>query len=131
MQELLASRSMNFYNSSEEFIGTKQNWMADFSAATNSRQMHLEGDFATACIAEKMSWLSGRTTTYREDIAYCMLRIFDIQLDRRLGEEKTAFRQLQQVLVTRGDESIFAWTVQSLPSTTQNVSYGLLAPWPT
>jgi hypothetical protein len=60
----------------------------------------------------RMSWASNRETTKAEDIAYCPLGIFDIQMPLLYGErEAGAFRRLQQeIMKTSEDQSIFAWT---------------------
>lgn len=90
-----------------------------------------------ACVAVKMSWLSGRETRFDEDMAYCMLGIFGVQLQVHYGEGgENAFRRLQMVLIEdaryRNDESIFAWigSPEGPRISTKLTACGLLAPWP-
>ena len=65
-------------------------------------------EFSVAC---KMSWASQRLTTRIEDMAYCMLGIFDVNMSLIYGEQRKAFARLQETIVqTTGDLSIFAWT---------------------
>lgn len=74
-----------------------------------------------------MSWAANRTTKKPEDIAYCLLGIFGINMDLRYGEDKQAFIRLQKELITNyRDESTFAWTSPDPRITLR----GLLAPEP-
>lgn len=57
-----------------------------------------------------MSWLARRVTTRVEDMAYCMLGIWQVYMAPLYGEEENAFRRLQlELLQISDDESIFAW----------------------
>lgn len=62
-------------------------------------------------VATRMRWAAGRETTRGEDIAWCLVGIFDIHMPMSYGEgRKKAFRRLQEeILKTSSDESIFAW----------------------
>ena len=42
-------------------------------------------------IAQRMSWASRRVTTRDEDIAYCLLGIFDVNMPLLYGEGEKAF----------------------------------------
>lgn len=69
-------------------------------------QMSLE-EFS---VAEKMNWLSRRSTTRVEDMAYCVIGLFGINIFLLYGEGRKVFQRLQEEIVRRsGDESIFAW----------------------
>jgi hypothetical protein len=58
-----------------------------------------------------MSWLSKRTTSRIEDIAYCMLGIFDISMPLLYGEGKRAFVRLQEELLrSYYDHTVFCWS---------------------
>jgi hypothetical protein len=64
----------------------------------------------TASIAKRMSWASKRETTRTEDIAYCPLGIFGINMPLLYGEGLNSFRRLQEEFIkSSSDESIFAW----------------------
>lgn len=57
-----------------------------------------------------MSWASDRTATRVEDMAYCLLGLFDVHLPPLYGEGSKAFLRLQlEILRTSDDESLFAW----------------------
>lgn len=64
-----------------------------------------------ASVAEKMSWVSRRVTTRIEDMAYCMLGIFDIDMPLLYGEGSKSFIRLQEEIIrTSNDHTIFCWT---------------------
>ncbi|KAI0973615.1 HET-domain-containing protein [Xylaria arbuscula] len=72
-----------------------------------------------ACIAVKMSWMSGRRTTYPEDMTYSMIGIFNITMPFVYGESgPRAFRRLQEILLASPfmDESLFAWKMVIEPN---------------
>ncbi|KAK7398111.1 hypothetical protein QQX98_012516 [Neonectria punicea] len=81
-----------------------------------------------ASVASRMSWAATRETTRVEDIAYCLLGLFDVSMPLLYGEGEKAFTRLQeQILSQSDDETIFAWnTEESL----ENTFYGLLAERP-
>jgi hypothetical protein len=61
-------------------------------------------------IAQRMSWAAKRQTTRTEDIAYCLLGIFDVNMPLLYGEGKRAFIRLQEEIArTSDDQTIFAW----------------------
>jgi hypothetical protein len=58
-----------------------------------------------------MYWLSKRVTTRIEDIAYCMLGIFGINMPLLYGEGSKAFTRLQEEIIkVSNDHTIFCWT---------------------
>ncbi|KAH7031483.1 heterokaryon incompatibility protein-domain-containing protein [Microdochium trichocladiopsis] len=48
----------------------------------------------SASVAKRLSWASSRTTTRKEDIAYCLLGLFDVHLPLLYGEGENAFKRL-------------------------------------
>lgn len=63
-------------------------------------------------IAQRMSWAATRETTRREDIAYCLLGIFNIHMPMLYGEGEAAFTRLQkEIMKSSDDHSIFAWNM--------------------
>lgn len=67
--------------------------------------------YAQASIAQRMSWAANRTTTRVEDMAYCLLGLFDINMPLLYGEGSKAFIRLQEEIIQRtNDQSIFAWS---------------------
>lgn len=67
-----------------------------------------------ACVAKRMVWASHREATREEDLAYSLLRLFDVNMPLLYGEGKTAFRRLQtEFFQSSTDESIFAWKLSN------------------
>lgn len=109
LQELLAPTSMVFYNKNWERIGGKSQLIDHISQATSIKPHHLI-DPASASVATKMSWASKRKTTRSEDLAYCLMGLFDVNMPLLYGEGQKAFLRLQhEILRIVDDESIFAW----------------------
>ncbi|KAK3068563.1 hypothetical protein LTR53_013763, partial [Teratosphaeriaceae sp. CCFEE 6253] len=113
LQECLAPMHVVFLTRSWEVIGSKVHFAREICAVTGIPQRILSGDEVTAhtCVAQKMSWMSGRETTRAEDAAYCLLGLFGVNMPLLYGEGATsAFKRLQlQIITDSDDESIFAW----------------------
>ena len=125
LQELLAPADVILLDRAWYRIGTKQELLAEISAATGIGVQHLK-DMRTASVATKMSWVSRRQTSRVEDIAYCLLGLFDVNMPLLYGEGRKAFLRLELEIIKKSDdESIFAWTHRSLTEYS-----GLLALWP-
>lgn len=132
LQELLASREVVFYDKSWINIGTRTTLKAHISRATRISSRHLS-DPLQASVAAKMSWASLRKTTRPEDIAYCLLGLFNVSIPMLYGEGGyKAFQRLQYEIVrSRRDESIFAWTTnEDILEYATMPAPGLLAPSP-
>ena len=124
LQEMLASSEMEFFDANWAPLGSRSQLAPVISRATRISLGHLK-DFRSASVAQKMSWMADRVTAEEEDTAYCMLGIFDLNMDLRYGEGKKAFPRLQEMIISSiPDESVFAWTSNTMESC------GLLAPWP-
>ncbi|OJA15680.1 hypothetical protein AZE42_08810 [Rhizopogon vesiculosus] len=62
-------------------------------------------------VPEKMLWASKRRTTRIEDIAYCLIGIFDVSLMISYGEGNRAFFRLMEEILKRYDKwDIFLWS---------------------
>ncbi|KAH7139758.1 hypothetical protein B0J13DRAFT_558449 [Dactylonectria estremocensis] len=112
LQELIAPREVEFYASNWTELGTKWSLRQAISDTTSIPEAILlqekrPGDFP---VAQRMSWASKRNTTREEDMAYCLLGIFDIHMPLLYGEGSRAFIRLQEEIMRRGiDYSIFLW----------------------
>jgi hypothetical protein len=72
-------------------------------------------DLEHVSVAKRMCWASKRKTTGVEDIAYCLLGVFDINMPLLYGEGNKAFLRLQEeILKISSNHSLFAW---GMPST--------------
>ncbi|KAF9226111.1 HET-domain-containing protein [Gyrodon lividus] len=64
----------------------------------------------TKNVKERMSWAAHRKTTKPEDISYCLLGIFDVQMPVMYGEREKAFVRLQESIMKKStDPSLFDW----------------------
>jgi hypothetical protein len=126
LQELLASKEVIFYSRDWVRIGTKQELSKELSVITgiHERYIHDSGAIFSATIATRMSWLSNRVTTRVEDMAYCLLGIFNINMPLLYGERTNAFLRLQEEIIkVSDDQTIFCWSfaVPEVPDTWQNI----------
>ena len=120
LQELLAPSQVLFFNTAFEFFGGKCT-VDDYPSLSPSisRATGISSDALDAsrifefCIAQKMSWASQRQTSREEDLAYCLLGLFDVNMPLLYGEGfSKAFQRLQlDILARTTDESIFAWNI--------------------
>ncbi|KAK4156166.1 heterokaryon incompatibility protein-domain-containing protein [Chaetomidium leptoderma] len=113
LQELLASREMVLYSRDWKRIGTKHDLAINLAWITGIEVKYLRGvvSLATASVSKRMSWAAQRSTSRTEDIAYCLLGIFDINMPLLYGEGKKAFRRLQEEILKANpaDHTLLAW----------------------
>jgi hypothetical protein len=124
LQELLAPSEMKFLADDWTEIGDRTKFCSRISNITGIPTSFLLGkDLRHASVARRLSWASCRKTTKAEDIAYCLLGIFDIQMPLLYGErEFGAFRRLQQeIMKTSDDQSVFAWMKYSSATDTHDI----------
>lgn len=135
VQELLAPAQLTFYDANWEEIGDRGDLAFEIAAVTGIRARYLGmrgRDFIwKASVATRMSWVSRRQTSRSEDIAYCMLGLFDVNMPLLYGEGGVkAFLRLQMEIISKWeDETIFAWTSNQEVDPADNFS-GLLASEP-
>lgn len=115
LQELLAPRHVVFYSSGWGYLGSKQHKkiMDMLSARTKIESMYLVNKMPLwkASVAKRMSWMSERTTTRVEDLAYCLLGIFEIHMPLLYGEGAQSFVRLQEEIIKQSnDQTIFCWS---------------------
>lgn len=112
LQELLAPRSLSFFAADWSLIGSKRQLLRTLSSITKIEHDYLlADDLTSATVAERMSWASSRTTTRIEDMAYCLMGLFDVNMPMLYGEGKKAFLRLQEEIVKNSDDhTVFAWT---------------------
>ena len=112
LQELIAPGNVLFFDKGWNLRGSKVDLVDHLSNITGINQAVLrhEQSLTSIAVAQKMSWAARRETTRIEDIAYCLLGIFDINMPLLYGEEGNAFRRLQEEIIkSTPDLSIFAW----------------------
>jgi len=133
LQELLAPQDVLFCNASWKVLGhkcrIKGHWYlcpersGDILNAEIARWTNIEASLLTVSINQirrttsiacRMSWAAHRKTSRVEDMAYCLLGLFDIHMPPMYGEGQKAFQRLQEELIRRSnDHSIFAWAPQA------------------
>ncbi|KAK0714059.1 hypothetical protein B0T26DRAFT_742493 [Lasiosphaeria miniovina] len=111
LQELIAPDNVEFYSANWTDIGTKwslQPLITEITGITENalRFRHLE-DYSAA---QKMSWASTRETTRDEDLAYCLLSIFGIDMPLLYGEGRNAFLRLQKEIPAQNEDYSLLWT---------------------
>jgi hypothetical protein len=80
---------------------------------------------ADVSVAQGMSWESRRVTTRVEDMAYCLLGIFNVNMPMLYGEGRMAFIRLQEEILRKtNDLSLLVWKARD--DDTQNYR-GVLA----
>lgn len=128
LQELIAPRQVIFFNGRWKEFGSKKSLARQISPITGIPVDVLLGKsplFST--IAQRMSWASKRQTTREEDIAYCLMGLFDIHMQPIYGEggEKAFLRLQQEILSRNSDQTLFLWSEKHEP-----YNLGLLATSP-
>ncbi|CZR54510.1 related to HET domain protein [Phialocephala subalpina] len=112
LQELIAPSEVLFFDDSWQLLGTKQTLQDRISDITRVDTRILNGEDPELCsIAQRMAWASNRTTTRTEDLAYCLLGIFGVNMPLLYGEGDRAFIRLQEEIMKHSDDhSLFAWS---------------------
>jgi hypothetical protein len=135
LQELLAPQDVEFYSNDWSLLGTKESLYPEILSITRIDIQYLcrkylsnpyiansEGGLIArgilhgvplrkSSVSERLSWFSNRTTTRLEDMAYCMLGIFELNMPLLYGEGSKAFMRLQEEIMKVSDDySLFCWT---------------------
>ncbi|KAI0098927.1 heterokaryon incompatibility protein-domain-containing protein [Nemania sp. FL0031] len=112
LQELIAPREVVFYSSDWQRLGARSTHSALLADITGINERFLRGESVyKASIAQRMSWAAKRETSREEDVAYCLLGMFDVNMPLIYGEGLKAFQRLQEILVREypQDHTLFAW----------------------
>jgi hypothetical protein len=126
LQELLIPLKLKIFSRNWRLIGVQSNdfehsdiMRRKISQITGIGELYLSRNsqhtFFKASVATRMSWASKRTTTREEDMAYCLMGLFNVNMPILYGEGVgKAFRRLQIAILERsGDHSLFAWEHKS------------------
>ncbi|THU97969.1 HET-domain-containing protein, partial [Dendrothele bispora CBS 962.96] len=118
LQELIAPRHVVFLDQEWSSIGTRYGMRHVVSEVTSipvklfeGRSHERGGELEDYSIAQRMSWAASRRTTREEDMAYCLMGIFGVNMPPIYGEGGAkAFMRLQlEIIKYSDDQSIFAW----------------------
>ena len=113
LQELLSPPGVEFYDQNWVRFGTRAGLQRSLSLITGIPVPVLSHEERPHeyPVAARMSWACLRTTTRKEDEAYCLMGLFNIYMPLLYGEGERAFQRLQEeILQQEEDYSIFAWT---------------------
>jgi hypothetical protein len=96
--ELIAPISLDFFSREGVRLGDKKSLEQQIHEITGITVKCLRGDpLSSFSVQERMLWVAGRQTTIEEDIAYCLLGLFDIYMPLIYGEgSKHACRRLDE-----------------------------------
>ena len=116
LQELIVPAKIDFYDRNWDLKGHKSNeQVAQALARITGIACHIltddhDGALREFSLGQRMSWASYRTTSRAEDMAYCLLGIFEINMPLLYGEGEKAFLRLQdEIIRSSTDLSLFAW----------------------
>ncbi|KAF1846406.1 HET-domain-containing protein [Cucurbitaria berberidis CBS 394.84] len=113
LQELIAPKYLIFFDCGWTFRGTKTTMTTSISSITGIPSEILDNsvELDEIPVAVRLSWASRRETTRSEDLAYCLLGIFDVNMPMLYGEGPKAFARLQEAILSQSaDMSLFLWT---------------------
>jgi hypothetical protein len=132
LQEMIAPRRLLFYDRDWTCVGAKSGLLDELERITGVNAAALQGgNLRLFSVARRMSWASRRRTTRVEDVAYCLLGIFDISMPLLYGEGAKAFIRLQEEIIKEyDDESLFAWVSDANGPGADRSTTGVLAPSP-
>jgi len=98
LQELIAPASVEFFSKEGVLLGNKAFLERHICEITGIPAKALRGGYlSNFSVIERMSWSRKRETTRKEDIAYSLLGIFDINMPLIYGEgREKALRRLRE-----------------------------------
>ncbi|KAF4886721.1 Vegetative incompatibility protein HET-E-1 [Colletotrichum fructicola] len=130
LQELIAPRNIEFYNSEWVQVSRKAECLDVLSKITGISYLVLKdsSNLRHTPVAVKMSWAATRKTKRVEDRAYSLLGLFDINMPMIYGEGNKAFRRLQEEIASEtNDLSLFAWRAPLPTESESQIFRGLFA----
>ncbi|KAK0649212.1 heterokaryon incompatibility protein-domain-containing protein [Cercophora newfieldiana] len=112
LQELIAPYDVEFYSQEWQFLTSKQACKRLINRKYGIALSILDhsAPLASIRVAERMSWACCRYTTREEDMAYCLLGLFGVNMPLLYGEGSRAFIRLQeQIISSTEDYTLFLW----------------------
>ncbi|KAK5732455.1 hypothetical protein LTR17_010511 [Elasticomyces elasticus] len=117
LQELLVPRFVIFLNKDWEVLGHKcahctyespckdagdllNNVLAEITGISEDIMSNYQKSINLG-VDEKMGWMANRITTKTEDMAYCLIGIFDVKMSLLYGEGKEAMGRLERKIASR------------------------------
>ncbi|KAL9629117.1 MAG: hypothetical protein Q9204_005460 [Flavoplaca sp. TL-2023a] len=117
LQELIAPASVQFFDAKWNSLVTRERYGNVIAKRTGIDKGILVGEDPFAySVATRMSWASQRQTTRVEDLAYCLMGLFGVNMPLIYGEKQKAFFRLQtEIMKISEDHSLFAWKSHPRP----------------
>jgi hypothetical protein len=110
LQELIAPASVEFFSLEGKFLGDKRSKEQQVHKITGIAAQALRGNpLSEFSVAERLSWAAKRTTTRKEDGAYCLLGVFDVYMPLIYGEGDKAFTRLKEEIDKYSKSTLFAF----------------------
>lgn len=112
LQELLAPQNVRFFDKHYHYIGSKQELSQEISTITGigHEYLTLRRPVEQASVGVRMRWASRRECTRKEDLSYCLMGLFGVNMPLLYGEGAKAFVRLQLEITKKlHDESLFGW----------------------
>lgn len=130
LQEILAPKYVIFFSATWEQLGVRgpkleypigyqkpHDLVDQIASITKIPTEALEVFFPHRySVAQRMSCMADRRTTHEEDLAYCLLGIFEVNMPMLYGEGNAAFQRLQEEVVRQSNDlSLFTWNGAPCP----------------
>ncbi|KAI1823046.1 heterokaryon incompatibility protein-domain-containing protein [Xylaria intraflava] len=106
LQELIAPKFLQFYDANWTYLGSRRDLAGDIEKITQISRPILLKDMALweVSVSCRMAWAAGRITTRKEDGAYSLMGIFDVNMPLLYGEGDKAFHRLQEEIIRRSND---------------------------
>lgn len=113
LQELIAPKRVEFYACDWSEIGTKRSLTTIIQTITSIPPNVLRGGISPNYNhAIRMSWAANRITTREEDMAYCLLGLFEVNMPLLYGEGRRAFYRLQEEIFRKSESlDLLVWSM--------------------
>jgi hypothetical protein len=100
LQELIAPPSVEFFSKEGQFLGDKSSLRSAITGITNIPAAALQGrPLSEFSVKERFAWANHRETSEEEDIAYCLLGIFNVFMPLIPGEgAENAWKRLEKLV---------------------------------
>ena len=109
LQELIAPKYIEFFSKHQELLGDKKSLERYICEITKIPSQALrESPLDTFNVAERMSWIETRKTTYEEDMVYSLLGIFDVYLPLIYGEGRDNAKERLREAINRKEKGTLA-----------------------
>ncbi|KAF5520388.1 Vegetative incompatibility protein HET-E-1 [Colletotrichum aenigma] len=129
LQELVAPKTVMFYAKDWSYLMVKEPVPSSQASCTLLAEITgINRSLSDISVANRMRWASFRKTTRSEDMAYCLLGLFNVNMPLLYGEGDRAFVRLQEeILKETDDQSLFLWALSPKERTSSDDLCGLLA----